>query len=192
MSPHFFDYRKQASFSLHDLPWLPRGRFKQLLIREGRGCKAREKPTVKRNNSAALGQGPSSPSRDTHKISLSCFVDTETPTRWEKLSVKDGVLPTSTETPDRLEPEGWWCRLPLTSPPTHQKNVHKRITPSLNHYYKTPHYPLQVGTHSFEGISLLWPPLPGKAIKLFFSASPKTLSLRFNLVSGSRGLIRLQ
>ena len=39
-------------------------------------------------------------------------------------------------------------------------------------YYKTSHYLLQVGTHSFEGTSLLWPRLPGKAIKLFFSTSP--------------------
>ena len=62
--------------------------------------------------------------------------------------------------------------------------------PSLNHYYKTPHYTLQVGTHSFEGISPLWPPLPGKAIKLFFSTSPKTLSLRNNSVSGYRGQIQ--
>ena len=29
--------------------------------------------------------------------------------------------------------------------------------------------------NSFEGISLWWPLLPGKAIKLFFSTSPKTL-----------------
>ena len=35
---------------------------------------------------------------------------------------------------------------------------------SLKHYYKAPHYPLKVGTHSFEGICLLWPPLPRKAI----------------------------
>ena len=40
--------------------------------------------------------------------------------------------------------------------------------PSLNHYYKTSHYPFQMGTHSFEGIYLLWPPLPGTAIRLFF------------------------
>ena len=72
------------------------------------------------------------------------------------------------------------------------ENVHELITPSLNHYYKTSHYRLQVGTHSFEGISPLWPPLPGKAIKLFFSTSPKTLSLRFNSVSGYRGWICLQ
>ena len=32
-------------------------------------------------------------------------------------------------------------------------------------YYKTPHHPLQVGTHSSEGICPLWFPLPGKAIK---------------------------
>ena len=46
------------------------------------------------------------------------------------------VLPTSTETPDRLEPKGWWCWLPLTSPPYHQKNVHELITASLNYDYK--------------------------------------------------------
>ena len=31
----------------------------------------------------------------------------------------------------------------------------------------------------FQGRSLLWLPLPGKAIKLLFSTSPKALSLRF-------------
>ena len=29
---------------------------------------------------------------------------------------------------DQLESEGWWCRLPLTSPPTNQKNIHELIT----------------------------------------------------------------
>ena len=33
------------------------------------------------------------------------------------------------------------------------------------------------GTHSFEGKSLLYPLLLGKAIKLFSSTSPKTLRL---------------
>ena len=33
-------------------------RCKQLVIREWRGCKTREKQTVKRNNSKTLGQGP--------------------------------------------------------------------------------------------------------------------------------------
>ena len=45
--PHFFDYRKQSSFSFHDLPWVLTGRFKQMLIKEGRGGETREKQTVK-------------------------------------------------------------------------------------------------------------------------------------------------
>ena len=36
--PLFFDYKKQPPFSLHDLPRVPIGRFKQLLIREERVC----------------------------------------------------------------------------------------------------------------------------------------------------------
>ena len=59
--------------------------------------------------------------------------------------------------------------------------------PLLLEHYKTPHYPLQGGTYSLEGISLLWPPLPGRAVKLFLSTSPKTLSLRFNLAPVYRG-----
>ena len=43
-------------------------------------------------------------------------------------------------------------------------------------YYKTSHSPLQVGTHGFDSMSLLYPPLPGKAIKFSFSTSPKTVS----------------
>ena len=69
----------------------------------------------------------------------------------------------------------------------------RRTSTSLSHplYYKTPHCLLQVRTHSFEGINPLWSPLPGKAIKLFFSTSPKTLSLRINSVSGYRSHTQL-
>ena len=35
----FLVLRKSASFSLHGLPWVTRDRFRQLLIREERGCK---------------------------------------------------------------------------------------------------------------------------------------------------------
>ena len=38
----------------------------------------------------------------------------------------------------------------------------------FNHDHKAPHYPLQVGTSSFEGVRSLWLPFPGKAIKLSF------------------------
>ena len=54
--------------------------------------------------------------------------------------------------------------------------------PSLNKDYKTSHYLPQVRTCDFEGISPLWPPLPGRVIRLSFSTSPKTLSLRFDSV----------
>jgi len=68
------------------------------------------------------------------------------------------MLPTSTKTPGQLQLEGWWCWLPIISPPTDQKNVHELITPSsLNNYYKIPQYPLQVRMHSFEGMaSFAW------------------------------------
>ena len=63
--------------------------------------------------------------------------------------------------------------------------------PSLNQDYNTPHYLLQGRTHSSADFNPLWPSLPGKAIKLFFPTSPKTLSLRFNSVSWYRGQIQL-
>ena len=47
------------------------------------------------------------------------------------------------------------------------------ILPSLNNYYKIPHYPLCVTAYSFEGISPLWALLPGKETKIFLSTSPK-------------------
>ena len=76
--------------------------------------------------------------------------------------------------------------------PHHQPSeVPELIVPSsLNHYCETPHYPLQVGTHSFKGISPLWPPLPGKAIKLSFYFTQNSSS-RFNLMSEYRGQIKL-
>ena len=53
----------------------------------------------------------------------------------------------------------------------------------LHEHCKMPQYLLQGGPHSLEGTSLLCSPLPGKAIKLFLSTSPKTLSLRLNPAS---------
>ena len=45
-----------------------------------------------------------------------------------EVNINDDMLPTSTWTPDQLEPEGWWCWLPFTSPPTYQENVHEMIS----------------------------------------------------------------
>ena len=64
------------------------------------------------------------------------------------------------------------------------KGVHILIlstASSLNFCYKTSHQNLQGWGHIvFECRSPLCPHLSGKAIKLFSSTSPKTLSLRFN------------
>ena len=113
LCPPFYDYRKQPLFSFHDLPWVPVGRFKQLLVRERKRCETREKQNIKRN-SAALGQGPSSLSMDTHNNIFECFTDIENASRWEKLTINDGMLLISMKTTlDQLEPEDWWCWLPL-------------------------------------------------------------------------------
>ena len=55
--PQSFDYKKEASFSLHDLPWVPTGIFKQLLIGKGSEGTQDKGETVIRNNRAPLGQG---------------------------------------------------------------------------------------------------------------------------------------
>ena len=110
-----------------------------------------------------------SPQRIHITISLSCFADSEAPTRREKLIVCRPQAKASKQTLDRLEPEGWWCWLPITSPPTNQKNFRKLTTPSLNHSYKTPHNPLQGGTHSLEGISPPWPPFAWQSNKAVLS-----------------------
>ena len=131
-------------------------------------------------NSAALGLVPP---RGTHATSSSRLAGTEAPSGGEVLPVCCPHLVDA----NQLEPEGWWCRLPITSPPTNQKTVCELIKPhSLNTV--TPHYTLQGGS---EGISPLWPSWPVKELKLF-SISPKTRSLRFTLVLGYRGLIWLQ
>ena len=49
----------QASFSLLDLPWVPKGRLQQLLIREGRGYRNRGGA----NGGTALRQDPGSHSK---------------------------------------------------------------------------------------------------------------------------------
>ena len=60
----------------------------------------------RRNNSAALGQGPDSPSMDTGNNIFELFCSYWNPLQWGELTVNDGMLPTSTETPEQLEPEG--------------------------------------------------------------------------------------
>ena len=99
--PHFLITGNRLFFSLHDALWIPTGRFKQLLIREGRGCGTREKQTVKSLSrvchTAALGQGPDSPSRDIHNNTFELFYRYWSPHQVEEVTC---MLPTSMETPD--------------------------------------------------------------------------------------------
>lgn len=74
-----------------------------------------------------------------------------------------------------------------SSPPHHP--VRGGSTPAWNHGSTTAHYPHQGGTHGVEGINPPWPRLPGKAIKLCFSTSPKTLSPRINFVSSTEARV---
>ena len=108
------------------------------------------------------------------------FTDTETPCRWEKSMINDDMLPTSMYTPD-----SWSWKLMMLMPTDLTTGPSEECpwadTSFLNHYYKTCHYCSKAGTHSFEGISRLCSPLPGKAINLSFSTSPKTLSPRTDL-----------
>ena len=62
------------------------------------------------------------------------------------------------------------------------EECHELIMPFLTIIIQLLTTPSRSG-HSFESISPLWPPLPGQAIKLFFSTLPKTLSRKFNLMS---------
>ena len=55
----------------------------------------------------------------------------------------------------------------------------------LNHYYKIPH---QILLGWDEGSILLCPPMPGKAIKLFFSTSLKTSVSEIWLGTSAQGL----
>ena len=90
-------------------------------------------------------QGPHSPSRDTHIFELF----------WRHWS--DSVLSASTQNPGWLELEGWWCWLSLTStPPIRRLPTSWSCalwTIAINLLTKY----FQVGTNSFEGMSLLFP-----------------------------------
>ena len=68
LGPPLPDYRKWASFSLQDLPCVPKGRYKQL--EKGGGAETRQEQS---RNSAALGQSPGFPSRDTRNSIFELF-----------------------------------------------------------------------------------------------------------------------
>ena len=78
---HFFDYRKQPSFILRHLPWVPVGRFKQLLIRKGMGDQGE-------TNSPEQPWGKDLfPHQWIHITFFISFANTKTLSRWEKLTL---------------------------------------------------------------------------------------------------------
>ena len=122
-------------------PEFQQGKFKQLLIREGRGDLINQEDQgeiVQRNSSAASGR-VLPPHQYTHRY-LWAALQILKPLQEGEVNVNNDMLPTSTETPDRIEPD-WWCWLLFTLPAANRKNVHEPITPSLNHCYKTPYHP---------------------------------------------------
>ena len=109
---------------------------------------------------------------------------------WNPLQVEEVncMLPTSTQTPDWLEPEGWWCWLAITSPPANQKSVHKLITPCsfnsirlLTTHSRVGHTVLRALAHC--GLLCL-----AKQWKLLFPLHPK-LSLCFSSAPVNRGRV---
>ena len=92
-----------------------------------------------RNSSTASGQ-VLNPSGLHSTGSLSCFADTESPTRWERLTVPCSQA-CGAQTCWNQKAEGADSRLP-------HHPVRGGSTPASNHGSTTAHYPHQVGTHT--------------------------------------------
>ena len=188
LCPHFLitgSRLHSASMTFPEFQW---GRFKQLLIREWRGCGDKGEKVKKKK--CSLGAGSWFPLKryiEYITVSLSCFADTETPTRWEKLTVC---------CPQAGRSQTCWNQKVGDA---HSHLPHHQPIRRVSMSWARPLWTITIklltnpsrSGHSFEGISPLWPPLPGKALKLFSSTSPKTLSLGFNSLLGCRGLIQL-
>ena len=84
LPPPPLDYRKQTSLSLHGLRLSSRGQI-PILANQGRQRMQRQGRNSQVNSSAALGQGPGSPSRDKlHNVS-ELFATAETSPKWGSL-----------------------------------------------------------------------------------------------------------
>ena len=81
LCPQFLICGKQASFSLLDISWVPKGRFEQVSVREGGECRDREEKS--RNNSAATGRDPGSSGSNIHNGTFELFCRTKAPSQVE-------------------------------------------------------------------------------------------------------------
>ena len=109
-----------------------------------------------KNNITALGQGPDSPSRDTHTNILELFCKTKIPPKrcyyFKALFIPERRSLLGQKISGLKE-----CSLFRHSDPHQQPHPWTR---RLHTGFTVPS--LQVWTHSLEGISPLWPSLPGK------------------------------
>lgn len=75
-----FSCLQEIVSSFHYLPWAPKGRSEQLLIREWKRC--RDKEEQPRNDSAALGWSLVFAPRDTHNTIFELFYRTKNSNKW--------------------------------------------------------------------------------------------------------------
>ena len=129
----------------------------------------------KRNNSATMSQGPGSPARDTHSSIFELFCRC-----WTYMYAAHKHIDPRLVGTRRLKMLTHTYLITNQSEECSWVDHALLLDPLLR--------PLGQDIQ-FWGHSPLCPPLPGKAIKLFFSTSPKTLSPKFNLVPVYRGQI---
>ena len=92
-----------------------------------------------RETAVQLGAGADPPQGIHSTGSLSCFADTESPTRWEKLTV---------HCPQARGAQTCWNQKVEDVDSHLPHDVRGKSMPTLNHGSTTPHYPHQVGTHT--------------------------------------------
>ena len=145
-------------------------------VRKGKGYK--DNGGVVKKQYCSLGAGPDSLSRDTHNNIFVCFCRYCNPHQVGEVAC----------CPQACRPQTIETRRLIKLTPDYLTINQSEDCPQDHAWTdKTSHYPFRLNV---EGISSLRPPSPGRAIKLFFSASPKTLSSRFNLLSMYRGQIQ--
>ena len=137
-----------------------------------------------REHGAALGQGTHPFSRDVHNDIFDLFCKTKTSTKWKMLTAWWSILVSRERVPVQWRttgghhtPDDLWIG-------TRQALQATWTLPTALAIKLLIHPP---AWDSFEGHQPAGPPLLGIVIKLFFSASPQILSLRFSLVPVYKG-----
>ena len=127
-------------------------------------------------------------------LSLNCFANTETPTRWEKLTA---CFPQARR-PRRAGTGRMMMLTPtyLTTNRSEESTSLSRplctITVMLLNTATAPQPPPHLGHTVLRTVAHCGPPLPDKAIKVFFLTSSRTRSRRINSVLGHRCWLQLQ